>query len=185
MFRSLHMKLVLIMMLLITSLMAVVGTFLMTRVSGFYINSFYEQMNDAFGENNADFVNSLRSEAAQEDGAERLKTMLSATSGTLGIDYNTRNFYILDGNTGAVLYASDDAEIQTTANILTARNTRAVGDSSSIAASYMDIAVPIVGGEHFYIIYILDNLQTVSNLNSQLFMIILQALLMGLLISVC
>jgi hypothetical protein len=44
------MKLVLIMMLLITSLMAVVGTFLMTRVSGFYINSFYEQMNDAFGE---------------------------------------------------------------------------------------------------------------------------------------
>ena len=130
MFRSLHMKLVLIMMLLITSLMAVVGTFLMTNVSGFYINSFYEQMNDAFGENNADFVNSLRCESAQEDGAERLKNMLSATSGTLGIDYNTRNFYILDGNTGAVLYASsDDTQIQTTANILTARNGE-VGDKS-------------------------------------------------------
>ncbi|MBQ3102992.1 MAG: HAMP domain-containing protein [Oscillospiraceae bacterium] len=184
MFRSLHMKLVLIMMLLITSLMAVVGTFLMTNVSGFYIDAFYQQMNEAFGENSADFVNSLRSEAAQEDGVERLENMLSATSGTLGIDYNTRNFYILDGNTGAVLYGSDDAQIQTTANILTARNTREIGSASSISASYMDIAIPIIGGEHFYIIYILDNLQTVSNLNSQLFMIILQALVMGLLISV-
>ena len=92
-FRSLHMKLVLIMMLLITSLMAVVGTFLMTNVSGFYIDAFYQQMNEAFGENSADFVNSLRSEAAQEDGVERLENMLSATSGTLGIDYMMHIMY--------------------------------------------------------------------------------------------
>ena len=38
MFRSLHMKLVLIMLLLITSLMAVVGAFLMTSVTNFYID---------------------------------------------------------------------------------------------------------------------------------------------------
>ena len=65
MFRSLHMKLVLIMLLLITSLMAVVGAFLMTSVTNFYIDDFYSQMGETFGESNADFVNSLRAEAAQ------------------------------------------------------------------------------------------------------------------------
>ena len=49
MFRSLHMKLVLIMLLLITSLMAVVGAFLMTSVTNFYIDDFYSQMGETFG----------------------------------------------------------------------------------------------------------------------------------------
>ena len=67
MFRSLHMKLVMIMLLLVTSLMAVVGAFLMTSVTNFYIDDFYEQMSEVFGESNATFVSSLREEAAQED----------------------------------------------------------------------------------------------------------------------
>ena len=40
MLRSLHMKLMLIMLLLITSLMTVVGAFLMTSVSSFYTDTF-------------------------------------------------------------------------------------------------------------------------------------------------
>ena len=43
-FRSLHMKLTLILLLLITSLMAVVGAFLTTSISSFYIDTFYEQI---------------------------------------------------------------------------------------------------------------------------------------------
>lgn len=65
MFRSLHMKLVMIMLLLVTSLMAVVGAFLMTSITNFYIDDFYEQMSEVFGESNAAFVSSLREEAAQ------------------------------------------------------------------------------------------------------------------------
>ena len=45
MFRSLHMKLTLILLLLITSLMAVVGAFLTISVSGFFTDTFYEQIN--------------------------------------------------------------------------------------------------------------------------------------------
>ena len=56
MFRSLHMKLVMIMLLLVTSLMAVVGAFLMTSITNFYIDDFYEQMSEVFGESNAAFV---------------------------------------------------------------------------------------------------------------------------------
>ena len=92
MFRSLHMKLMLIILLLITSLMAVVGAFLTTSVSSFYINTFYQQMSEMFSEDRRDFVVSLRSEAAQEDGAARIQEILDTNAGELGIDYRTRNY---------------------------------------------------------------------------------------------
>ena len=63
-----------------------------------------------------------------------------------------------------------------------------VGDSSDITIDYMDAAIPITDGTEdspvYYIIYIYDNKDTVSELNNQLFMIIMQALVIGLLISV-
>ena len=130
MFRSLHMKLVLIMLLLITSLMAVVGAFLMTSVTNFYIDDFYSQMGETFGESNADFVNSLRAEAAQEGGVAVMQSMLETYSGTLGIDSRSRNYYILDAASGECLAASDELggeKLEQTANLLTARNGQ-VGD---------------------------------------------------------
>jgi oligopeptide transport system permease protein len=57
-----------------------------------------------------------------------------------------------------------------------------VGDVSSITDDYMDAAIPIIGadGSLLNIIYILDNRSTVSDLNNQLFLIIMQALLVGM-----
>ena len=89
MFRSLHMKLTLILLLLISSLMAVVGAFLTTSVSSFYIDTFYQQMSEVFSVSNRDFVDSLRREAAQDDGASRINDMLEIRAGSLGIDYRT------------------------------------------------------------------------------------------------
>ena len=196
MFRSLHMKLVLIMLLLITSLMTIVGAFLMTSITGFYIEEFYQQMEDVFGESNpsnAAFVESLRREAGEENGAVRLQDMIEAKAGALGLNWRTRNYYILDGYTGTYLAGSDDeagfSSLQTTPNLLTARSsiaegTEIVGARGDLTANYMDVAIPITGGDNAYIIYIYDNRDTVSELNSQLFLIIVQALLVGLLISV-
>lgn len=184
MFRSLHMKLVMILLLLVTSLMAVVGAFLMTSVTNFYIDDFSEQMSEAFGD--ADFVAALRSEGAQEDGAARLQQLMELYSGTLGINSRSRNYYILDADTGAFLAGSDEeggAALEQTANLLAARN-GVVGDESDIAASYMDVAIPITGGDNSYIIYIRDDRAAVSSLNNKLLLIILQALLVGLLVSV-
>ncbi|MDY3282269.1 MAG: ATP-binding protein [Dysosmobacter sp.] len=188
MFRSLHMKLTMILLLLILSLMAVVGAFLTTSVSSFYINTFYQQMDDVFGEGNPDFYPSLCREAAQENGPELIQDMLAANAGLLGIDYRTRNYYVLDGN-GMFLSSSDEklsGQPEITANILAAENGR-VGDVSDISADYMDFAVPVCDPEDpsavLNIVYILDNRSTVSELNSQLFLIIMQALLVGLLFS--
>ena len=193
MFRSLHMKLTLIMLLLITALMSVVGAFLTTSVSSFYINTFYEQMNDVFGSDRREFVSALRMEAAQPDGASRIQEILDANAGSLGIDYQNRNYFVLDGVSGSYLSGSAEADQlprEQSVNLLTARNAvvqsdpTAVGDESDITADFMDLAVPIMGGDNAFIIYILDNKATVSDLNSQLFTIIMQALLIGLLISV-
>ena len=196
MFRSLHMKLVLIMLLLITSLMTVVGTFMMTNITGFYIDEFYAQVETVFGDSNpanAAFVNTLRREAARPDGLSTIQGMIEAKAGDLGLNSNTRNYYILDGRTGTFLGGSDDQKglesLDATPNLLTARasitdGTDVVGAESDITANYMDVAIPITGGENAYIIYIYDDRNTVNSLNSQLFLIIVQALLVGLLISV-
>ena len=186
MLRSLHLKLMLIMLLLITSLMTVVGAFLMTNVTSFYTDAFYSQMKAVFDESNTGFVQSLRMEAAGDDGAARLQTMIEVSAGSLGIDSRTRNYYILDAKSGKCLASSDTRggdDLRDTANLLAARNGQ-VGQTRDITANYMDVAIPISGGNNHFIIYILDNRENVNELNSQLFMIILQSLLFGLLIAV-
>ena len=98
--RSLHIKLVLIMVLLIVSLMVVVGAFLMNSVTGYYIDEFYQQITDAFGQSNVDFIRDLQTVTKEdEDGAAMVGQVLSAYTGVLGVDRRNRNYYVLDGTT--------------------------------------------------------------------------------------
>ncbi|MBR4211290.1 MAG: HAMP domain-containing protein, partial [Oscillibacter sp.] len=192
MFRSLRMKLTMIMLMLMGSQMAIVGTFLTTGVSSFYMNNFYRQLDSVFGLDQREFVSDLRNAADDDNGAESLREMLDANAGPLGIDYHTRNYFVLDGETGAWLAGSASADalpMEQSLNLLTARTAVARGDSSVVGddsylnAEYMDAAIPILSGEHSYIIYILDNQETLTGLNQQLFHIILQSLILGLLIT--
>ena len=186
MFRSLHMKLMLIISLLIILLMTVVGAFLVNSVSGFYLRQFYTQMQEVF-QNDAEFVHDLQSvSSTDEDGAEQLNQMLRARTGDLGVDGHTRNYYVLDGVTGAYLAGTNDAEgaaLEMTYN-LTAALTGEVGDTSDVSLDYMDVAIPIRRGERSYVIYVRDNKQTVQDLTGQLVTLILEALGFGIVISV-
>ncbi len=186
MLRSLHMKLVMLMVLLILSLMTVVGAFLINSVVAFYIQDFYSQMSTVFGDQ--EIVSDLRTAADGEtDGAGALKTVLNAYAGQLGVDTRNRNFYILDGEGPQCWPAptvSGASGLSYTGNLMTAIESGQVGDESNAAADYMDVAIPIQRGGSDYIIYIRDNKATVSNLNNQLFLLIMEALLFGLVISV-
>ncbi|MCI8594617.1 MAG: cell wall metabolism sensor histidine kinase WalK [Oscillospiraceae bacterium] len=185
MLRSLHMKLVLIMVLLIVSLMTVVGAFLLNSVVGFYISEFYTQVSGVFADEA--LVRDLTTPTAgEESGAEGIKSVLDTCAGALGVDGRTRNYYILDGHTGAVLEGTteEDDLLDYTRNLTTAISTGEVGDARNVAASYMDVAIPIERGSTDYIIYIYDNGATVESLNSELMVIIIQALVFGLAISV-
>lgn len=185
--RSLHMKLVLIMVLLIVSLMAVVGAFLMNSVTGYYINDFYSQMATAFGQENVDFVRDLQTAVeGEENGGEIIGEVLSAYVGVLGVNGRTRNYYVLTGDTGRYITGSAECPeggIAITPNI-SAALLGEMGDGSDVTAGYMDVAIPVTRGGEKYVIYIFDTRETVQNLNSEMFQLILQALALGLIISV-
>ncbi len=185
--RSLHVKLMLIMVLLIISLMVVVGAFLMNSVTRYYIDDFYAQIEDAFGQSHVDFVRDLQNATEGEtDGAAKLDEVLGAYGGVLGIDGRNRNYYVLDGTTGKYLAGSAEPQeggISVTPNITSAILGK-IGLASSAASDYMDAAIPITRGGQQYIIYILDNRATAQALNAEMFTLILEALVLGLIISV-
>ena len=184
--RNIHLKLVLILVLLIVSLMVVVGAFLMNSVTGYYINEFYTQIAAAFGQDNADFVRDLQTAGEDEtDGAAMMEAVLSAYEGVLGVDRRSRNFYVLDAN-GRYLGGSapePEGGLAVTPNIAKALLGEP-GFHSSVTAGYMDAAVPITRGGQTYIVYILDSRETAQALNAEMFKLILEALVLGLVISV-
>ena len=186
MFRSLHMKLVLIMVLLIVSLMTVVGAFLINSVSSFYLNDFYSQMQEVFADE--DLYSDMTTPTEDEvDGAGALQRVMEAYAGTLGIDGRNRNYYILDGATGKFLTGSDPEQgpnLYKSPNLLYALTRGEVGSQSDVTAGYMDVAVPITRGDSNYIIYLHDNREISQSLSSQLVTLIIQSLVFGLVISV-
>ena len=182
--KSIYTKLVAIILVLILALMAVVGAFLMQGVRNFYISEFYSRMQEVFGK--ADLAQDLRAAADAPDAADRLAEILWANAGNLGIDSGNRNYYILDGETGEYLVGSDPAagrELAVTRNILTALG-GSEGYASNAGDDFMDVALPIRGESGSYIVYIIDNKDTVTSLNARLFNIIIEAMAIGLVISV-
>lgn len=186
MLRSLHTKLVLIMVLLVVCLMTIAGAFLINSVNRFFLNEFYQQMAEVFSDD-PEFVRDLVTQPQGEtNGVAALDQVLKAYMGALGVDGSHRNYYILDGETGDYLAGSNDEagqSLEFTPNLYIALNEKKEGSRSDLTANYMDLAIPIQRGGQDYIIYILDQQYTVRELNSQLFQLILEALLFGLVIS--
>ena len=187
MLRSLHMKLVMIMVLLILSLMTVVGAFLINSVMVFYLEDFYTQMSDVFSR---EALASDLSTAAEgeEDGAQAILKILEAYSGELGLDGRSRTLYILDGSTGAYMAGTDEKNGKdldyNSANLTRALVNGEDGSSANLAADYMDVALRLDRGSESFVIYILDNKTTVNSLINQIFVLILEALVFGLVISI-
>ena len=177
--RSLRMKMVMIMVILILALMLTTGAFLMSGVGNFYVSQFYEQMEGTF---TPEFIAQLQRLSAEDNAPAQMKELLMAQAG-LGIDITGRNVYILD-QTGSVLDSSNQrTTVVMTQNILSAMNGE-VGQSSSVTNDYMDLAVPVDSDGAQYIAYIRDNRATVDALTSELLIIILRALALGLVICV-
>ena len=188
MLRGLHMKLVMIMVLHILSLMMVVGAFLINSVTAFYLDDFYSQMADVFAD--PLLYHDLTTPAGEEEnGAEQLSLVLDAYAGELGVDNRNRKLYILDGN-GVCRVSPDgeDVRLEYTENLVfamtTGLETNEAGDESNMALDYMDVAIPIHRGGQDYIIYILDNKATSNDLTNQMLILIIEALVFGLIISI-
>jgi len=184
MLHSLHSKLVMILVLLIVSLMMVVGAFLINSVTAFYLKDFYTQVSEVFRDP-ALYSDLTTPTEGEENGAEVLDDVLDAYAGELGVDGRNRKLYILDGN-GACLVRPDGetGPLSYTPNLSRALDTGEVGDDSSLALDYMDAAIPIRRGDVPYVIYIYDNKTTANDLTGQMFLLIIEALAFGLVISI-
>ena len=181
MFRSLHRKLVLVLVLLIVSVMAVVGTFLINSVTSYHIREFQSQMSSVF---TSEFILTLEQNAG--DG-NALRGMIEAYSAPLGID-EYRCFYVLDGRTGAYLSGSDDdygAQLQLTPNVLAAMNGQG-GQQTQTLGEYFDVAIPIRDGEGkvAFVVGVLDDKTELQELNWNLFTILIRAILFGLVVAI-
>jgi len=185
--KSLRVKLVFIMLLIIVLLMTVVLAFLIRGVQDFYTKEFNAQMEYVFTQTK--LVSELRLAAEEPDAVSRMDELLAVFLGELGIDRRTRNFYILDGTTGEVLKSSHPEQnnrIDITPNIATALRGGNAYTPSNPRDDFMDVAVPISGraGDSKFVVYIIDNKQTVQSLNAEIFTLILEAVLIGFVISV-
>lgn len=187
MFRSLHMKLVIILILLIVSVMAIMGTFLVNSVGSYYLNDFETQIENVMTENNYETYRSLEQAAQETDAPERIMEILSAFVGRLGID-SYRTYAVLDGN-GTFLTGDNGAlasELTRTPNILTAVGGE-VGAANTTIDSYMDYAIPLGkddDGEPKYIVYFFDDKRETRDLSWNFFGIVVKAMTFGLLVAV-
>lgn len=183
MFRSLYFKIVLILVIFIITVMSVVAAVLLFSVFQYYNGEFQSQMEDAFAEG-APLVPELEDALGSENYAAEQKKVLDSYSGLLGID-SYRNFYVLDMN-GRALAGSDTELARTltaTPNMMAALNKK-TGYSDIVGSDYADFAYYLSNGEHESIIYIKDTFEEVQQLSWILFSLILQALFLGLLISI-
>lgn len=186
MLKSLYFKIVLILLIFIIAVMCAVGAILMNGVTSFYTEEFTHQMADCFAPDSL-LMTDLRVAAHSNNYATEMRSALAAYGSILGID-QYRNYYILDTD-GEMIAGSDTAlgaELDITPNILSAIS----GEGNNLAAAnmnYSDWAVRIPGADENKsdcIIYIKDTLEEMRQLNSMLFSIILQAMLIGILIAV-
>ncbi len=188
MFRSLHMKLVLILILLIVSVMAVMGTFLVNSVGSYYLDDFQTQIESVMTGNGNETLLSLEQAAQQADAPIRIMNILDAFTAQLGIDKYHRNSCVLDAN-GTFLTGSNEAlagELVRTPNIVTAMRGE-VGHAGTTIDGYMDYAIPLsIGkdGTPRYIVYIMDDKREIRDLAWSFFGIVLKAMTFGLLVAV-
>ncbi|MBO5743463.1 MAG: HAMP domain-containing protein, partial [Clostridia bacterium] len=184
MFKSLSLKIGAMFVLLTISVIILIGTFMTDTTDRYYHDEFKNINSKVFSE---DYVSSLCSNLGMENEAQKIIDSVSAYSGQLGID-SFRNYFLLDGKTGKPLgdYTSDPEmshSLELSPNIFSAMSGR-IGNEVSSEQSFMDYAVPIkIKNDVKYIVYIKDLKEDTNSILRSIFSIILQALLLGIAIS--
>lgn len=174
MFKRLQGKLVTIFVLLVLAIMTVTGTFLILSVSNFYHKLFATELDSVF---NSEFIDKI--ENGMQSDSEYLKNIIGAHVTVMGID-SYRNYYIV-ARDGSVQDSSTDEmpPYFNTPNFISALSGE-IGREVSVRNEFMDYAVPV--GDS-YVIYVIDTKEELMQIIQQIFAMIIQALLLGVIIS--
>ena len=187
-YKSLHFKLVLILVLFIICIISIIAAVMLNGVFDFYIQNFNEMIDRTLGEQTLKELCGLMN---SEGYYIYQKDMLKSEFGNLGA---TRNLYILDMD-GRYLTGTDEnlgLVLEKTPNMVAAMAKKA-GDSQSFDSNYMDYAVYLSndmygldakGEIRECIIYIKDTQEEMRKFSWKMFAIIIQVLLIGLAVAV-
>ncbi len=185
MFKSLTSKITMMFVLLTVSVIILIGSFMTSNIDSFYDNEFKSLMSHVFSDK---YVSQLEKSVKSGVDAREIFESISVYNGQIGVD-SFRNVYLLDGKTANPIdkYTTNvslSKNLEISPNI-TAALTGKTGNTISSGNGYMDYAVPIFDGEEVkYIVYIKDTKEETDNVLSSIFKIMLQALLIGIVISV-
>ncbi len=186
MFKSLYFKIVLILLIFIIAVMCSVGAILLSGVASYYTENFATQMTECFDEDGL-LMPELESAAKSSYPAGEMKEVLSSYGSILGID-KYRNYFVLNLD-GEMLSGSDitlGSSLKLTPNLLTAISGSSENSSSgSMESSDWAVRISVDGtSDNDVIVYIIDSLGEMRQLNSVLYRIVLQAMLIGIVIAV-
>ena len=185
MFKSLSLKIAMMFVLLTISIIILIGSFMTGSIGTFYDNEFKNLMSLVFSE---DYVKQLNKSIDAGAKAEDIYENVSVYSGQLGVD-SFRNIYLLDGKSGKTIEnlttnTQLSKSLEISPNIISAISGK-TGSEAVSGSGYMDYAVPLtVGGEVKYIVYVCDTKEETNEVMSSIFTIMIQALLIGLALSV-
>ncbi|MCL1859063.1 MAG: cell wall metabolism sensor histidine kinase WalK [Oscillospiraceae bacterium] len=190
-YKSLHFKLVLILVLFIIVIITIIAAVMVNGVFDFYTTNFNNMISQTLNDDMLkDLCECMKNDYFYVDQKQRLM----AESGNLGIT-GRRNLYILD-MTGKYLAGTNDELGQSlikTPNMLAAMD-RKPGDRQAFESDYMDYAVYLssnmyeaqTDGKEIKecIIYIKDTQEEMRDFSWKIFTIIIQVLLIGLAVAV-
>lgn len=185
MFKSLSLKIAMMFVLLTICVIILIGTFMTSSIDSFYDNEFKNLMSLVFNE---DYMKQLNANVKSDVNPKEIFSNISVYNGQIGVD-SFRNLYLLDGKTGKTISGCNTntslaKTLEISPNIITAMSGN-IGNKTISGSGYMDYAIPIKNGESVkYIIYICDTKEETDNILSSIFLLMLQALLIGLAISV-
>lgn len=179
-FKSLQWKLVTVFMLLVLLIMVISGAFILVRMTYHHHCVFYGEMEGVF---TASLTKEIETKSASDE--EYIIKKMRKLRVPLGIDAD-RNYYIISAETGSfidgtVLPESDfyiDSE-----NYISALSGN-IGNKINIRNLNMDYAVSVKTPNGEMIIYVNDSNKELGILLSHTFNIILQALVLGVIVSI-
>jgi len=184
MFKSISLKISAMFVLLTISVIILIGTFMTDTTDRYYHDEFIKINSFVFTE---DYVDSLSKNIGTENDIQKIYSSISAYFGQLGID-SFKSCFILDGRSGKPIngFASNPKladSLEISPNIISAMNGN-VASEVHMTYNFMDYAVPLISnGEVIYIVYIKDSMEESNNILRNIFTIIIQALLLGIGIS--
>jgi signal transduction histidine kinase len=173
--------------ILIIVIISIIAALMLNRVFNFYTENFNNIMRHTL---NDELLGELSKLMTDDKYYVNINNVLKAEHGNLGIK-DSRKLYVLDMN-GRYLLETDDesgASLIKTPNMLAAMNKK-TGARQAFGSDYMDYAVYLSGpaglesNKTECIIYIKDTQEEMRNFSWQIFAIIIQVLLIGLVVAV-